>query len=150
VFPTTVFTVVVYGTQTNGDTRINLEALDSSDRDLIDVLVLSVVEDNSEFCVIICGGTGCVALLSGNVIEAFKEEMKDKPSFPVIIVWGGNKVKESNEIIKEMTKDLPIRLEIYGEDPVSGPHYNIYAVDLIAERVKKLVERYRKSKRSDN
>lgn len=79
--------------------------------------------------------------------RAFREELKDKPGFPVVIVWGGNKVKESNEILKEMTKDLPIRLEIYAEDPVSGPHYNIYDVDLISERVKNLVEEYRKSKR---
>jgi len=82
--------------------------------------------------------------------RAFREELKDKSGFPVIVVWGGNKVKESNEIIKEMTKDLPIRLEIYAEDPVSGPHYNIYDVDPIAEQMKKLVEEYRKSKRSND
>ena len=76
--------------------------------------------------------------------RAFREELKDKRGFPVIIVWGGNKVKESNDIIKEMTKDLPIHLEIYAEDPVSGPHYNIYDVDPIAEQMKKLVEEYRK------
>jgi NADH-quinone oxidoreductase subunit F len=32
--------------------------------------------DPDKRCVVICGGTGCVALLSNNVIEAFKEEMK--------------------------------------------------------------------------
>ena len=71
--------------------------------------------------------------------------MKDKPGFPVIVVWGGNKVKYSNEILKEMTKDLPIRLEIFAEDPVTGPHYDIYNIDPIAERMKKLVQNYRKS-----
>ena len=78
--------------------------------------------------------------------RAFREDLKDKPGFPVLIVWGGNKVKESNKIMKETTKDLPIRLEIYAEDPVLGPHYNIYDVDPIAERMRELVEEYRKSK----
>jgi len=56
-------------------------------------------------------------------------------------------VKESTEILKEMTKDLPIRLEIYAEDPVSGPHYNIYDIDPVVERLKELVEEYRKCRR---
>ena len=77
--------------------------------------------------------------------KAFREELKNKPGFPVIVVWGGNKVKDSNEIIKEMTKDLPIHLEIFAEDPVAGPHYDIYNIDPIAERMKNLVETYRKS-----
>lgn len=81
--------------------------------------------------------------------RAFREELVDKPGFPVIVVWGGNKVKESNEILKEMTKDLPLRLEIWSEDPVVGPHYNIYDVDPIVERMKTLVEEYRKSRRKE-
>jgi len=32
--------------------------------------------DPDKRCVVICGGTGCVALLSDNVIDAFKEEIK--------------------------------------------------------------------------
>jgi len=32
--------------------------------------------DPDKQCIVICGGTGCVALLSNNVIEAFKEELK--------------------------------------------------------------------------
>jgi len=79
--------------------------------------------------------------------RAFREDLKDKPGFPVVVVWGGNKVKESTEILKEMTKDLPIRLEIYAEDPVSGPHYNIYDIDPVVERLKELVEEYRKCRR---
>jgi succinyl-CoA synthetase beta subunit len=78
--------------------------------------------------------------------RAFQEDLKDKPGFPVVIVWGGNKVKESNEILKEMTKDLPIKLKIYSEDPASGPHDNIYDVDPIAEELKNLIEEYRKIK----
>jgi len=76
--------------------------------------------------------------------RAFREELKDKPGFPVVIIWGGNKVKESNEILKEMIKDLPINLKIYAEDPVSGPHYNIYEVDTIAEELKNMIEEYQK------
>jgi succinyl-CoA synthetase beta subunit len=81
--------------------------------------------------------------------RAFREDLKDKPGFPVVIVWGGNKVKESNEIIREMTKDLPIRLEIYAEDPVSGPHCNIYDVDPVVERLAELVAEYRKSRKEE-
>lgn len=81
--------------------------------------------------------------------KAFREELKNKPGFPVVIVWGGNKVKESNDIIIEMTKDLPINLKIYAEDPVNGPHYNIYDVDPIAEEVKKMVEVYQKTRREN-
>jgi succinyl-CoA synthetase beta subunit len=82
--------------------------------------------------------------------RAFREELYDKPGFPVVIVWGGNKVRESNEIMREMTKDLPIHLEMYAEDPVSGPHYNVYDVDPIVERIKELVVEYRKSKRKES
>ena len=57
-----------------------------------------------------------------------------------------DKVQQAFDIIKEMTKDLPIKLEIYAEDPVLGPHYNIYNVDPMAERMRELVEEYRKSK----
>jgi succinyl-CoA synthetase beta subunit len=81
--------------------------------------------------------------------RAFREDLKDKPGFPVVVVWGGNKVKEATEILKEMTKDLPIRLEIYAEDPVSGPHYDIYNIDPIVKRLKELVEEYRKSRRAN-
>jgi len=34
--------------------------------------------DPNRRCVTICGGTGCVALLSGDVIGAFREEMKER------------------------------------------------------------------------
>ena len=80
--------------------------------------------------------------------RAFREDLKDRPGFPVVVVWGGNKVKEATEILKEMTKDLPIRLEIYAEDPVSGPHYNIYDIEPVIKRLKELVEEYRKIRRS--
>jgi succinyl-CoA synthetase beta subunit len=79
--------------------------------------------------------------------RAFREELAEKPGFPVVIVWGGNKVKESTEIMKEMTDDLPIKLEMWSEDPVSGPHYNIYDVDPVVERTKELIEQYRESNR---
>jgi succinyl-CoA synthetase beta subunit len=79
--------------------------------------------------------------------RAFREELSDKPGFPVVIVWGGNKVNESVEIMKEMTRELPIKLEMYSEDPVSGPHYNIYNIDPVVERTRKLVQEYRESKR---
>ena len=65
------------------------------------------------------------------------EDLKDKPGFPVIILIAGNKEEEAHEIVKEGLKDLPIRLEVYGREYVNK-------VDFIAERMKALVEEYRR------
>ncbi len=72
------------------------------------------------------------------LVRALKEELKNRPNFPVVILIAGNKEKESLEILREGLEGLPARIEIYGRDYV-------YNVDFIAERMKKLVEEYRKA-----
>jgi len=75
------------------------------------------------------------------IVKALREELKDKPGFPVIILIAGNKEAESLEIMREGLKDLPARIELYGRDYV-------YNVDFIAERMREMVEEYRGLKRS--
>lgn len=70
------------------------------------------------------------------LVKALREELADRPNFPVIILIAGNKEAESIEILKEGLKNLPARIEIYGRDYV-------YNVDHVAQRMKKLVEDYR-------
>jgi succinyl-CoA synthetase beta subunit len=74
------------------------------------------------------------------LVKAFKEEAKRRPGFPVIMLIGGNKEKETHEIIKDGFKDLPIRWEIYGRD-------FIYNTDFIADRVEALVRAYQQDKK---
>jgi succinyl-CoA synthetase beta subunit len=73
------------------------------------------------------------------LIKAFKEELADRPGFPVVIVLAGNKEKESLEILKKGLRDLPIRLEIYGSE-------RVYDTDFIAQEMRMLVEAYRKER----
>ena len=74
------------------------------------------------------------------LVKAFREELKDKPGFPVLILIAGNKEKESIEILKKGLSDLPIQLEIYGRD-------YIYKLDYLAKRMKEMVEKYREMRR---
>ena len=74
------------------------------------------------------------------LVKAFREDLKDRPGFPVIVLLAGNKEKEALEILKQGLKDLPIRLELYGRE-------HVYQVDFLAERMKAMVEEYRRSKR---
>jgi len=59
----------------------------------------------------------------------------------VVILLAGNRERESLEILREGLKELPMRLELYGR------HY-IHKLDLVAERMKSLVEQYRESRRA--
>jgi succinyl-CoA synthetase beta subunit len=72
------------------------------------------------------------------LVRALREELKNRPGFPVIILIAGNKEAESLEILKEGLRGLPARIELYGRDYV-------YKVDHIAERMKKLVGEYRRA-----
>ncbi|MBW2741503.1 MAG: acetate--CoA ligase family protein [Deltaproteobacteria bacterium] len=71
------------------------------------------------------------------IVKALKEELKDKPGFPVVILLAGNKEKEAIKIIKHGLKDMDIRLEIYGRD-------YIYNSDYIGERAETLIAEYLK------
>jgi succinyl-CoA synthetase beta subunit len=70
------------------------------------------------------------------LVKAFREELADRPGFPVVILIAGNKEKEALEILREGLKDLPIGLELYGRE-------YIHKLDFVAERMKALVEEYR-------
>jgi len=71
------------------------------------------------------------------LVRALREELENRPNFPVIILIAGNKEAESLEILREGLEGVPARVEIYSRDYV-------YNVDYIAERMKKLVEEYRR------
>jgi succinyl-CoA synthetase beta subunit len=73
------------------------------------------------------------------VVKALREELPKKPGFPCVILLCGNKEKESMEILKEGTKDLPGRIEIYGSDKV-------YETEFLAKRMKALILEYRKDR----
>jgi len=73
------------------------------------------------------------------VVKALREEIPKRPGFPCVILLCGNKEKESMEILKEGTKDLPGRFEFYGSDKV-------YETDFLAKRMKALILEYRKER----
>jgi len=73
------------------------------------------------------------------LVKAFREELANRPGFPVIILICGNKEEETIRILREGLADLPIRLEVYGSDYLDR-------VDYLAERMKALVEEYRREK----
>jgi succinyl-CoA synthetase beta subunit len=73
------------------------------------------------------------------VVKALREDLADKPGFPVVLLLCGNKEKESLEILREGTKDLPIRIEIYGSDKV-------YETEFLAKRMKAFIDEYRKER----
>lgn len=70
------------------------------------------------------------------LVRALREELQDRPGFPVILLIAGNKESESLEILRKGLNDLPAKVEIYGRDYV-------YNVDYIAERMKMLIDQYR-------
>jgi len=73
------------------------------------------------------------------LVRALREELANRPNFPVILLIAGNKEAESLEILKDGLNEVPAKVDIYGRDYV-------YNVDYIAERMKKLVEEYRTKK----
>ncbi len=73
------------------------------------------------------------------VVKALREELPKRPGFPCVILLCGNKEKESMEILREGTKDLPGRIEIYGSDKV-------YETEFLAKRMKALILEYRKER----
>jgi len=73
------------------------------------------------------------------LVKALREELANRPGFPVLILICGNKEKESIRILKEGLADLPIRLEVYGSDYLDK-------VDWLAERMRELVEAYRRER----
>jgi len=73
------------------------------------------------------------------VVKALREEIPRRPGFPAVLLLCGNKEKESLEILREGTKDLPGRIEIYGSEKV-------YETEFLARRLLALIEEYRKDR----
>jgi len=69
------------------------------------------------------------------LVKAFREELADRPGFPVVILLAGNKEVEALQILEQGTRDLPIRLELYGRDHIEG-------LDSVAARLKVMVDEY--------
>ncbi len=69
------------------------------------------------------------------IVKALREELVNKPGFPVVILLAGNKELESHKIIREGLKDLNIRFEMYGRD-------YIYKSNYIGERAEVLIREY--------
>ncbi len=77
------------------------------------------------------------------IVKALREELKDRPGFPVVILVAGNKEAEALEILRDGLQDMDIRLELYGRD-------HIYNSDYIGQRAEKLISEYRREKAQDN
>lgn len=75
------------------------------------------------------------------LVKAFREDLCERPGFPVVILLAGNKEEEALRILEEGLQDLPIRLELYGRD-------YIHRLDFVGQRMKALVEEYRPSRRA--
>jgi succinyl-CoA synthetase beta subunit len=69
------------------------------------------------------------------IVKALREELENKPGFPVVILLAGNKELESHKIIRDGLKDLNIRFEMYGRD-------YIYKSNYIGERAEVLIREY--------
>jgi len=73
------------------------------------------------------------------IVKALREELRDRPGFPVMILIAGNKENEAHQIIRDGLRDLPIRWELYGRD-------YIYKTDFIVDRAAELVKAYMEEK----
>lgn len=73
------------------------------------------------------------------IAKALREDLADRPGFPVVLLICGNKEKEAQAILDEGLKDLAIRYEIYGSEHVFDP-------DFVAERMRALIDEYRADK----
>lgn len=75
------------------------------------------------------------------VVKALREEARERPGFPALILIAGNKESEAHRIIDEGLRDVPLQWELYGRE-------HVYDTDLLAERMASLVEQYRGNLRS--
>lgn len=73
------------------------------------------------------------------IVKALREELPNRPGFPVVLLLCGNKEKESQEILKEGLAGLNARVEIYDRE-------HVYDAKFIGGRVRALVDEYRTDK----
>jgi succinyl-CoA synthetase beta subunit len=76
------------------------------------------------------------------VVKALREELPKRPNFPCLLLLCGNTEAESLEILKEGTRDLPGRIEIYGGDKV-------YETEFLAKRLSALIMEYRQVQKKE-
>lgn len=76
------------------------------------------------------------------IVKALREDLADKPGFPVVLLLCGNKEKEALKILNEGLGDLPIRLEIFGIE-------RVYDTRFLASRMKTMVDEYRKDRSAE-
>lgn len=74
------------------------------------------------------------------IVKALREELQNRPGFPVLILIAGNKEDKTHEIIREGLKDLPIRWELYGRE-------YIYQSEFLADRFKVMLAEYAQSRK---
>jgi succinyl-CoA synthetase beta subunit len=73
------------------------------------------------------------------LVKALREETRERPGFPALILIAGNKEKETHRIIKEGLRNASLRWELYGRE-------HVYDVDFIAARIAELIDDYRKER----
>jgi len=73
------------------------------------------------------------------IVKALREELKDKPGFPVLLLIAGNKEIKTHEIIREGLKDVSARWELYGRE-------YIYKSEFLADRFKEMLAEYSQGK----
>ncbi|MCF8105826.1 MAG: acetate--CoA ligase family protein [Desulfohalobiaceae bacterium] len=70
------------------------------------------------------------------IVKALREELPERPGFPVVLLLCGNKEKESQEILKEGLAGLNARIEVYDRE-------HVYDSNFIGGRLRALVDEYR-------
>lgn len=73
------------------------------------------------------------------LVKAFREELSNRPGFPIAILWGGNKASEASRILVEKTRDLNLTLIIHTVDPVISPDGDIYGVGELADELMQVI-----------
>jgi succinyl-CoA synthetase beta subunit len=71
------------------------------------------------------------------IVKVLREELPKRPGFPCLLLLCGNTEAESLEILKEGTRGLRGRIEIYGGDKV-------YETEFLARRLRTLIMDYRR------
>ncbi len=79
------------------------------------------------------------------LVKAFREELREKPRFPVAILWGGNKAAEATKILIEKTRDLDLNIWTYTVDPIGMPEGDIYGgLEELANKLGEMIKEYEK------
>jgi succinyl-CoA synthetase beta subunit len=69
------------------------------------------------------------------LLKALREDLAERPGFPVVVLLAGNREEEALQILREGLVDLPVRLELFGREYV-------HRLDAVAQRMWELVQSY--------